>query len=171
MANQKEAGPFNFTPVGTSYNGDNYWLFASDKVITNGSSYSVPATTTNSQTPGDDGTGPANHFFVNGITFTDNDFYPLSSPVITDASAIKVTQNNPNPAHGSTVFGINLTKPATVKVEVSNLLGQAVITLPAQNLKAGISNVNLNIANLSAGIYFYTVTVGTEKITHKMIID
>lgn len=170
IANQKQAGPWNFTG-GNQYNGDNYWLYASDKVITNGSNYQIPVTTSKSKNASDDGTGLAEHYFVQGIGFSDADFYPLSAPSIKEASTFNVSQNIPNPANDVTSFTINLTKASDVKVEVTNLLGQTLISLPVQNLKSGINNINLNIKNLSSGVYFYTVKVGNEKSAHKMIVE
>jgi len=112
-----------------------------------------------------------NHFFVQGIGFSTDQFYPFAVPEINKGENFAVSQNIPNPADNTTSFTINLSKPSSVKVEVTNILGEVVSTLPGTNYKSGMSNINLNVSSLSSGIYFYTVTVGNESVTKKMIVD
>jgi hypothetical protein len=42
--------------------------------------------------------------------------------------------------------------------------------LPANRLQAGINEMQINVSNLSSGVYFYTVKAGKEAVTMKMIV-
>lgn len=87
------------------------------------------------------------------------------------AASFAVGQNFPNPFTGQTMFGMNLTKGASVNVTISNILGQKVSEKNAGYLAPGYHNITLDCANLSSGTYFYTVTVGSESVTKKLMVD
>jgi hypothetical protein len=55
-------------------------------------------------------------------------------------------------------------------VEVANMLGQVVYTQNAGTIN-GTMNVELNASQLEAGVYFYTVRVGADSVTKKMIVE
>lgn len=82
-----------------------------------------------------------------------------------------VGQNYPNPFNGTTNFAINLSKNANVSVTVTNIFGQNVLEANAGNKTPGVHTIGLDCTKLASGIYFYTVTAGTESITKKMIIE
>ncbi|NPD86807.1 T9SS type A sorting domain-containing protein, partial [Lentimicrobium sp. L6] len=128
----------------------------------------LPVVTT--VTPSEFGSGneltPVTHSFVKDVKF-------LWVTGLEEASTVAnfaVTQNSPNPFSGSTTIQLTSQVVAPVMVEVSNLMGQTVYTMDA-----GIINntmrVELPAANLEAGVYFYTVTIGNESISKKMIVE
>lgn len=84
---------------------------------------------------------------------------------------LSVSQNYPNPASGVTHLTVDLQQPATTSVEVFNLTGQKVSATSPQNLSAGSHSISLDISGLNTGIYFYTVTAGSERISRKMMVD
>ena len=53
---------------------------------------------------------------------------------------------------------------------VNITIWQAVQALPANRLQAGINEMQINVSNLSSGVYFYTVKAGKEAVTMKMIV-
>jgi hypothetical protein len=55
-------------------------------------------------------------------------------------------------------------------VEVSNIMGQTVNTINAGTIN-GTLNVEIDASNLEAGVYFYTVTIGEQSISKKMIVE
>ncbi|MEI7662035.1 MAG: T9SS type A sorting domain-containing protein [Bacteroidota bacterium] len=91
-----------------------------------------------------------------------------SSPA---ASKNYVGQNFPNPVKGTTSFLVNIDKPSTVTVEVSNIMGQKVMTLDKGTVGAGSQRYTIDCNPLSSGIYFYTVKINGESYTHKMIVE
>jgi len=74
-------------------------------------------------------------------------------------------QNAPNPFNPTTVVAYDLPKPAHVRLEIFNVLGQRVRTLVDNNQPAGTQSVtwdgNDNSgASVASGIYFYRISAG-----------
>ncbi|MCP3681837.1 MAG: T9SS type A sorting domain-containing protein, partial [bacterium] len=82
----------------------------------------------------------------------------------------KILWNYPNPFNASTNISFNLEQKCDVNLNVYNLLGQKVITLVDQKLKAGHHNVNWNASEYSSGIYFYRLTINKEAFARKMTL-
>jgi hypothetical protein len=90
---------------------------------------------------------------------------------LTDKPLFSVSQNFPNPVKGSTNISINILKADQINLEITNMLGQKEISISRDFPTAGDHNLLIDAANLSPGIYFYTVTIGNESITKKMIVE
>ena len=74
----------------------------------------------------------------------------------------------PNPYVSKATLDIDLNKPATVSVEMSNETGQIVaVVLPRKNLAAGM--YRLELPNLPSGVYFVQCRTG-EKTTIKKVV-
>jgi len=123
---------------------------------------------------GTTGTAGAIPFHDNTIQYREipgNTFWPTGidgNPVV-----IKnfVGQNYPNPVKGTTAFHIDLNKSANVIVEVSNVMGQKVMTLDKGLVNSGAQKYTIDCSQFNAGIYFYTVKINGESYTHKMIVE
>jgi len=57
-----------------------------------------------------------------------------------------------------------------VSLKVYNVLGEVVADLLNKELVAGNHSVDFNAANLTSGIYFYTLTSGNLVSTKKMLL-
>ena len=79
-------------------------------------------------------------------------------------------QNYPNPFNPSTMIKFSIPQSNRVSLVVYNLLGQKVATLIDNEMNAGEHQVNFNAANLSSGIYFYSITSGSFNMTKKMML-
>lgn len=86
-------------------------------------------------------------------------------------SQTSVSQNFPNPFNGSSTVYVNLDKKAVLSLEVTNLVGQVVYSVPAGSYSAGKVELTINAGNLDSGVYFYTVRSGDASVTKKMIIE
>lgn len=76
----------------------------------------------------------------------------------------------PNPATTMGTLEINLNDNSKVDVNVLNAVGQVVYTTSVAG-NAGANKIDLNLNNLSNGIYFYQIKAGSSKtITNKFII-
>jgi hypothetical protein len=82
-----------------------------------------------------------------------------------------VMQNYPNPASGLTTIEINVRTATDLTVEVVNMIGQKVITIHAGKVKPGMNHMELDVSNLTSGVYFYSVNAGDAKVTKKMIVE
>ena len=81
--------------------------------------------------------------------------------------AFEVRGNYPNPFRTSTRLVFNLPSPARVSVEVLDVVGRHVLTLPGQDLDAGWEqSIELSGIPMSSGLYLYqihaTLATGSE---------
>ncbi len=110
---------------------------------------------------------PVTHTFIKGIGYlTDG----VEEGLVSQEGSISVSQNMPNPFNGSTKISVSTQTAADVTVEVSNIMGQTIYTLNAGTIN-GTQEIVLPAENLEAGIYFYTVRVGNESISKKMMVE
>lgn len=68
-----------------------------------------------------------------------------------------LSQNYPNPFNPSTRIDFSLPVKATVQLKVFDILGQEVVNLVNSELDAGYHFAILNSANLSSGVYIYSI--------------
>jgi hypothetical protein len=86
-------------------------------------------------------------------------------------SDTRVSQNYPNPFRGTSVVYVTLDRSAEISLEVTNITGQVVYSVPAKEYPAGKAELNIHAAGLTAGIYFYTVRSGETSVTKKMMVE
>ncbi len=79
-------------------------------------------------------------------------------------------QNYPNPFNPSTTIKYNLPVDSKVVMEIYNVLGEKVMTLINQEIKAGFNEVNFNASYLSSGIYIYRISAGEFNQVKKMML-
>jgi hypothetical protein len=82
--------------------------------------------------------------------------------------SFRLDQNYPNPFNPSTTISYVLPTASSVKLSVYDVLGQEVANLVNENQNPGSHTVNFNAANLSSGVYFYTIKAGNFTETKKM---
>jgi hypothetical protein len=165
---QYYTNPVNVTAL-TDYWGENYWLHVGDMVLTEGSDYHIPVSTSvNGVTEND----PVAHKYLKGPGFNEADFVNIGNANHnTPASLLLVAQNYPNPFNGTSMVGVSLAKAGSLSLEVYNLVGQKVYEIPARNVQAGNHNLVINSAGLKSGIYTYSVIAGGERVTRKMVVN
>ena len=73
--------------------------------------------------------------------------------------------NYPNPFNPGTRIQFDLPENAQVQVQIVDMLGREVITLPAQEMEAGANrSVKLNASSLASGTYLYRlIATGAEQ--------
>lgn len=79
---------------------------------------------------------------------------------------INVSQNFPNPVKTFTVIPIHLQNPEDIDLEIWNINGQKIYTLPQGIIPAGKNNIELtDIAHhLQPGNYIYQLKIKSDKI-------
>jgi hypothetical protein len=90
-------------------------------------------------------------------------------------SEFSLSQNYPNPFNPTTNFNFTLAKPAQVKIDIFNIVGQKVRTLVDDEMKAGVyladwDGKDDNGSSVSSGIYFYRMQAGDFSDTKKMVL-
>jgi len=79
-------------------------------------------------------------------------------------------QNYPNPFNPSTTIRYSIPTSEFVTLKVYDVLGNEIATLVNEEKPIGSFEVNFNAVELSSGIYFYKLQVGSFIETKKMIL-
>lgn len=116
--------------------------------------------------PGDD-TAPVDFWYIGGFTL---DMPVGTDEIKADVNNIAVSQNQPNPASGLTHILVSGQTDLPIQLTVSNMLGQVVYTDQARS-GAQVHNFTVNVSNFDSGIYLYTVKIGNQTTTKKMMVE
>lgn len=81
-----------------------------------------------------------------------------------------LTQNYPNPFNPTTSIEYSIPQNELVKIKVYDILGSKIATLVNENKTPGNYKVNFNAAELSSGVYFYTINAGNFHEVRKMML-
>ena len=116
--------------------------------------------------------------FVAGYFSGKKELTGIKEKVSTIPNKIELEQNYPNPFNPSTTINYQIPDYNTfVELKVYNVLGKEVKTLVNGIQGTGKHEVNFNAANLSSGIYFYSLKTnsgpgskGNYIITKKMVL-
>ncbi|MBI4929574.1 MAG: T9SS type A sorting domain-containing protein [Bacteroidetes bacterium] len=79
-------------------------------------------------------------------------------------------QNNPNPFDGISEIQFAAEDNGVAKFKVYNLIGTVVQQYDIA-VKKGINNIELNSKDFDSGIYFYSLSHGSNAFTRKMIVN
>ncbi len=79
-------------------------------------------------------------------------------------------QNYPNPFYETTTIEYELANSDNVQITFNDISGKRIKTLNINNQSAGKHYINLNATDFAEGIYFYTVNVGGQSLTKRMIV-
>lgn len=85
-------------------------------------------------------------------------------------SGVGETGVSPNPSEGLVDLTINVYKDLDVNVYVTNLSGQVVHTYRRSALKVGKNRIQMDLSNLTSGMYFINIQAGQSLITEKLIL-
>ena len=104
---------------------------------------------------------------ANGCTATDTvTIRIISVNTIDKASSIAIF---PNPTSGNVFVDVALTQDQPVQIELYNAVGQRVLAQALGTVQE--TRVELQTAQLPAGVYLVHLTIGEERITRKLVVD
>jgi len=115
---------------------------------------------------------------INGtymVTVTDaNGCTDTTSAVITFVGLNTLTNLSnlnlfPNPTNANVFVELELINNADVQINITNSIGQLVISQELTNLQS--ETIELNTSTLGAGIYMVQFTIGSEFFAKKLIIS
>ena len=66
---------------------------------------------------------------------------------------------------------MNFPETGNVRIDIYSLLGENVLCRELTEGEPGQQFVNLDISTLSPGIYFYTVTEGSQRVSGKLLVE
>jgi hypothetical protein len=81
-----------------------------------------------------------------------------------------LSQNYPNPFNPLTNISFTLPSKGFVSLKVFDMLGRDVASIVSEEMSAGCYTRRWNAKNMSSGIYFYRLQVGTFIETKKLIV-
>jgi hypothetical protein len=99
-----------------------------------------------------------------------NDHGNRSDGVDMNTALGKLDQNYPNPFHGNTEIGYELTNGSEVSISIMDLTGRKVMEVNEGMMPAGKHTYTLQTNNLDPGVYFYTLKAGSFVQTKQMVI-
>jgi len=164
--------PVNVTEFTEAW-GAAFFGVASHYVHDNGDNYEIPFSYQDMDPA--DPIQPVQYKYIQDFTMSDDDFVNEIPGIITDVKTpeqaiASVSQNAPNPFSATTTIEVNVKERAQVSLEVMNMVGQIVYRADKGEVPAGKKQFTVDASNLNSGAYFYTVTVGNNKVTKKMIV-
>ena len=86
-----------------------------------------------------------------------------------DRSQLYLGQNIPNPATNQTSIPYYIPKSGEVNFIITNMVGQTVQTYSLSQ-PSGNHMLELDLSNMSKGIYYYTMNFEDNRITNKMVV-
>lgn len=101
-------------------------------------------------------------------------FYKVTSNTVgvkeNAGNGIMLGQNMPNPTNGNTQIDYLIPTSSNVTLEIHDITGKQVMSLPQGHKTAGTHSINVNVASLTKGVYFYTLKAGELSLTKKMTV-
>lgn len=166
------------TKMGPNYNA--FWHLTSPILInTSPSNWAVPTIYVGSDDGSFANANPVSYYYMDDNTFTSSDFSfaPVvgSCPVL--PTGVKQVELNiesfvlyPNPAQNNAIIDVNLHYASKMDVAIINSVGQTVYSVSLLG-NEGSNKVNVDLSNLSSGLYFYQVKIANGKaITKKFTV-
>lgn len=118
-----------------------------------------------------DNQGNLNDIVYVNIPLTDLPACPIVTGIKNEISPISNVALYPNPTSNNATVEVSLAQASKMNVVVMNSVGQVVNTVSV-NGNTGINRVDLNLSNLTSGLYFYQVQVGDSKsVTKKFVVE
>jgi glucuronoarabinoxylan endo-1,4-beta-xylanase len=81
-----------------------------------------------------------------------------------------LAQNYPNPFNTGTTIEYSIAEAGFVKLDIYDIPGRNIKTLVKEVMPAGKHTVNVELPDLSPGIYFYRLETGGKNIQKKMVL-
>jgi len=164
--------PINVTEFTEAW-GAAFFAIAPEFVFNYGDSYEVPFTYQDMDP--NDPVQPVQYKYIQDFTVSEMEFTNSIIGIINSVkkpvdTKISVSQNVPNPFDRTTSIEVQIPEREQVTLDITNMIGQTVYRADKGEVPAGKKNFTVDASNLNSGAYFYTVTVGNNKVTKKMIV-
>ncbi|MDP2387242.1 MAG: T9SS type A sorting domain-containing protein [Bacteroidota bacterium] len=184
------SGMFSLTKEMSAFDaaeGGYYNHYTSTISMPTGTGYRIPAVYISSQDGNLNLLNPIDYNYINDMEINNTEYTETivaNTNIISDqllcvnvvglkevagTSISGVSQNFPNPFTTNSTVKVNLNKSENITLNVMNNIGQVVATQTVKG-NAGSNELTVDAANLSNGVYFYSVIAGNSKVTRKMTI-
>jgi len=147
------------------FGSQSYYVFGGEEPADDMYTFEIPFVYEEFTVPGDD-TQECNFWYIQGYTLS----LPVGTPELqADEVNFKVEQNYPNPAVTNTQILVTSQTHLPIDLTVCNLLGQEVYTDRVES-NAKVHRFDVNVSGFASGIYTYTVAIGDQNVTKKMLV-
>ena len=89
----------------------------------------------------------------------------------TEDPGFEISQNYPNPVSGKTYVKVKLDVASELNISLTTLTGQLVREIEHMKAGSGETILTIDAGNLSAGVYFYTISDGRHSQMKKLIVE
>ncbi|MEI7895465.1 MAG: T9SS type A sorting domain-containing protein [bacterium] len=171
-ANNGVDGPNNVTFL-SDITQEAYFQCTSPIVFTDNNKFTIPIATQWAQ----DFALDVQFKYIPDFSYVQSDF---SIPVLNDPFPIGIEKKDnsiasvtvfPNPVKDVAKVAVTLKQNANVSVDITNLVGQQVMSLNKGAMNAGTQQFSIDASSLTSGVYFISVNVNGQKYTQKMIVQ
>jgi len=83
----------------------------------------------------------------------------------------KLEQNYPNPFNNTTTISYTIPKPEQVTIMILDQYGRTIKLVENKTQTKGKHSVNVDLGNLSKGVYLFRMQAGTFTATRKMLVE
>ena len=115
--------------------------------------------------------------WIAGQAYTEEQFIDAGMKLSSTNIGVKEVPNSfslgdafPNPSSNDVTIAFDLKLNNNVSIKLVNLVGQEVMNIANDKFSAGANEVKFNVSNLTAGVYFYTMTVDGVSQSQKIMI-
>jgi hypothetical protein len=98
------------------------------------------------------------------------DFEDYGLGINDEVANLAVSQNMPNPFNANSIINYSLNEAANVSIDFVDVTGKLVRSINKGNQTAGDYVVTIDGNDFAEGVYFYTFTIGNEKVTKRMVV-
>ena len=78
---------------------------------------------------------------------------------------------HPNPSKENATLSYNLKENASVKIEITDLTGKVLESIPVQNKLKGNNSTKIETTNYENGVYFVKLTINNSTSSKKLLIS
>ncbi len=96
---------------------------------------------------------------------------PLAVKEGNDNSSFSLNQNAPNPASDVTSISYEVKEAGYVELVVTDILGNTVATLVAEDKVPGTYTETLDVSSLSPGMYIYSMTSNGKIASRRLVVE
>lgn len=113
-----------------------------------------------------------------GVAVTDEDLtfnvrFPVRAKTVSvaevDPNSFAIYSTYPNPATTEAWVKFSTPVSGNATLKVYDITGKTVVNSLVPTI-AGVNNLQVDVSNLNAGIYLYSLTIGNETVTSKMVV-
>ncbi len=94
----------------------------------------------------------------------------VDSDVETEFDQNRLFENEPNPFNSTTKIDYYLVQDDVIKITILDETGKVVMTAFEGSMNKGRHNLNINMENMSTGVYFYILESSSGKLMEKMYL-